>query len=366
MKTRRFTTAFVVLWGVSISTGAQDPPQKYTLKVGYLPATHDTLLFIAVHEKLFAPNLDVQLVKFSSSPDILNELRGGSVDVAIPGIAAPVQRIAEGAPFTIVGGAAQESAAVVVQPKYKAKFFDGDQLRTKDVRMRAFTKMKIGSVKLSTGDALFRCAIMDDKVSVSIDDSYHNPKDVLADLKGGRLDAAVLWSPHMTTAEKDGMSIVLWLGEILPNHVCCRQVVRQDYLSTNRPAVVLYLAGLIRAKSLYDASQRSPDDEVRVLRAVGEYVLTPPDDLKKELFGKQPRTKLSVDLNQPGIEAYLNKMAQEKIIIPAQIEQVKKKIDASLLYDAYRNVGLSKEQAQIATTGGFESLPEEARARIRN
>src|ERR1700731_672836 len=235
--------------------------QQYSLKVGYLPATHDTLLFVAAHEKLFPSNLDVQLVKYTSSPDILNEMRGGRVDVAIPGVAAPIQRIAEGAPFVIVGGAAQESAAVVVNPKqdYGTRFFERGQLRPLDGRLQAFANMKVGSVKLSTGDALFRCAMRDRNVPVSIDDSYHNPKDVLLDLKGGRLDAAVLWSPHMTTAEYDGMPIVFWLNEILHDHVCCRQVVRSDYLAERRDAVVLYLIGLIRAKAVYDAAQNSPE-----------------------------------------------------------------------------------------------------------
>lgn len=359
-------TALLLLLSTAL-TVAQDSRTKYSLRVGYLPATHDTLLFIAVHEKLFPPNLDVQLLKYSSSPDILNEMRGGSVDVAIPGVAAPIQRIAEGAPFAIVAGAAQESAAVVTKSDYKAKFFDGDQLRPLNDRIRAFANMKIGSVKLSTGDALFRCAIKDNKVPVSIDDSYHSPKDVLLDLKGGRLDAAVLWSPHMTTAEKDNMPIVLWLGEVLPNHVCCRQVVRQDYLAGNREAVVLYLGGLIRAKALYDASQKSAKHKQRVLEAVREYVLVDPkypDVLEKELFGEEPRTKLSVDLNEHGIAEYLEKMAEERMISPAQVEEVKKGIDGSVLYDAYRKVGLSDDQAQIAMSKGFASVPEEARTQM--
>lgn len=365
MKILISSIAATLLLATRTATTAQDQPLKHTLKVGYLPATHDTLLFVALHEKLFPPNLDVQLVKFSSSPDILNELRGGSVDIAIPGIAAPIQRIAEGAPFTIVAGAAQESAAVVVQSKHRSKFFDGDKLRPKDIRIHAFANMRIGSVKLSTGDALFRCAVMDNNLPVTIDDSYHNPKDVLADLKGGRLDAAVLWSPHMTTSERDGMSIVLWLGEVLPNHVCCRQVVRKAYIASDREAVLLYLVGLIRAKSLYDSSRASSEDQARVLNAVGQYVLTSREDLMKELFGSDPRTKLSIDLNNIGINDYLNKMAQEQLISSSQIEGVKKNIDSTILRDAYKRLGLSDEQAQLASTKGFDSIPEELRAQMR-
>ena len=357
MKATLFAAMLSLFWILPASP--QDSGTSYSIKVGYLPATHDTLLFIAVHEKLFPKNLDVRLVKFSSSPDILNELRIGRVDVAIPGVAAPIQRIANGEPFTIVAGAAQESAAVVVKPEQKAKFFDGDQLRSLETRLQAFSKLKVGSVKLSTGDALFRSAILDHHVAVSIDDSYHNPKDVLFDLKGGRLDAAVLWSPHMTTAENDGMPIVMWLGEVLRNHVCCRQVVSDNYLSANREAVVLYLVGLIKAKVLYDSSQSSPDDKERVLKSVSEYVLNPPDVLEKELFsnsGAAPRTKLSVDLNRQGIADYLAKMAQGKMISAAQTDKVNKCIESSVLYDAYKRLSLSDEQATAAVSKGFDSV----------
>jgi ABC-type nitrate/sulfonate/bicarbonate transport system substrate-binding protein len=367
MKTRQFLIeAFFLLTWV-VSTTAQDAPPKYALRVGYLPATHDALLFVAKHEKLFPPNLDVQLVKYTSSPDILNEMRGGRVDIAIPGIAAPIQRIAEGAPFNIIGGAAQESAAVVVRLEHKSKFYAGDQLLPKEERIRAFTKMKIGSVKLSTGDALFRCAIKDNNVQVSLNDSYHNPKDVLADLKGGRLDAAVLWSPHMTTAEDElGLPIVLWLGEVLRNHVCCRQVVRQEYLAGNREAVVLYLVGLIKAKLVYDSAQHFQQDKERVLASVAEYVLNPKAVLEKELFGQTPRTKLSVDLNQQGISDYLEKMAQENLVSATQVTAVNNSIDSSVLTDAYKRFHLSNEQAQLATLKGFDSVAEILRAAPHN
>src|SRR4051812_12473582 len=113
-----FTRVWLVLFILGLQTlrGADAPPKEFLMRVGYLPATHDTLLFIAAEEKFFPANLEVQLIKYTSSPDILNDLRGQKIDVAIPGVAAPVQRIAEGAPFVVVGGAAQESAAVVVAP----------------------------------------------------------------------------------------------------------------------------------------------------------------------------------------------------------------------------------------------------------
>jgi ABC-type nitrate/sulfonate/bicarbonate transport system substrate-binding protein len=367
MKIQQFITKAVLLFAWPALCNAQESAQKYSLKVGYLPATHDALLFIAVHEKLFPSNLSVELVKFTSSPDILNEMTGGRVDIAIPGIAAPIQRIAEGAPFNIIGGAAQESAAVVVRLEHKPKFFAGDQLLPKADRIHAFEKMKVGSVKLSTGDALFRCAIKDNNVHVALNDSYHNPKDVLADLKGGRLDAAVLWSPHMTTAEEEsGLPIVLWLGEVLRNHVCCRQVVRHEYLKDNREAVVLYLVGLIKAKLVYDSAQKLPPDKERVLSSVAQYVLNPRNVLEKELFGGSPRTKVSVDLNPRGITEYLQKMAQENLVSTSQAARVNQSVDPTVITDAYKRFHLSDAQAELATTQGFESIAEVLRTQPQN
>ena len=58
------------------------------LRVAYLPATHDTLLFIALQEQFFVSyGLRVEMRSYLNSPKALAALESGEVDIAIPGIA---------------------------------------------------------------------------------------------------------------------------------------------------------------------------------------------------------------------------------------------------------------------------------------
>src|SRR5688572_12054086 len=129
--------------GLAAEEAANEP--AHVIRVGYLPATHDSLLFIAKSRNLFPAGLTVELNKYTSSPDILNDLRGEKIDVGIPGVAAPIDFIKGGAPFTIVGGAAEKSAAVVVIPKY-AQAFKNPRLTLAE-KMGLFKGLVIGSVK---------------------------------------------------------------------------------------------------------------------------------------------------------------------------------------------------------------------------
>jgi len=331
--------AFITL----LCSACLSPAQEYTIRVGYLPATHDSLLFIAQEQGFFPTNLNVKLLKFASSPDILSEMRNERVDLGIPGVAAPIYFIGGGAPFVIIGGAAQESAAVVIS-KPKAKQFQG--VKYPD-NLRLFSGLRIGSVKQSTGDALFREVTTN--INVQINDSYRNPKDILNDLKGERLDGAVLWSPHMTVAEDDGTAtVVLWLGSVLPNHVCCRQVVRADFLSQNEVAVELYLAGLIRAMDFYT----DPSHQPRVIEIAQKYIVNPPKILERELYGEK-RTKLSVDLNATGIDQYLDAMCGGNLITRQTSAQVRTQIQNGPMLSAYKRIGLSDADAKKAVELGF-------------
>jgi len=349
---------FLLIGGLAGSAAAEPPAKPEILVVGYLPATHDSLLFIAMERGFFPPQLTVELAKYSSSPDILNDMRSEKVDLGIPGVAAPINFIAGGAPFKIVGGAAQESAAVVVAPKFQSRFAGPRQ--SLDSKMKQFAGMRIGSVRQSTGDALFRKAIQDHKVgSVDLNDSYRDPKVLLSDLLTDKVDGAVLWSPHMTTAEAQGMPVVLWLGEVLPKHVCCRQVVRARYLAAHEDAVVMYLEGLIRAMAFYN----NPKNHDAVMAAVGKYVLNPPEVLEQELYN-QRRTKLSVDINAGGIQAYVDAMQTFAHLDSTQLSDVSKSIETAPLYRAYKNLLNDDGLARKAVSQGFDSVKEQLQATL--
>lgn len=63
---------------------------RTVVRVGYLPATHDALLFISKEEGLFnRSKIDVQVRTYDNSVQILNDLKNGLLDIGIPGLATP-------------------------------------------------------------------------------------------------------------------------------------------------------------------------------------------------------------------------------------------------------------------------------------
>ncbi|HLG58127.1 MAG TPA: ABC transporter substrate-binding protein [Vicinamibacterales bacterium] len=326
-----------------------------TVRVGYLPATHDTLLFIALEERLFSAQIAVDPRQYKASPDILKDLAAQHIDLGIPGIAAPVNFISSGQPFSIVGGAAAESAAVVV-PTARAAQFLGKSLSAK---MAAFRGLRVGTVRQSTGDALFRKAVRDaGLVTVVNIREYADPNALLAELRSQFIDAAVLWSPHMSRAEEgtSPMKIVMWMDEVLPSHVCCRQVVHDGFLASRRQAVVHYLAGIIRAMKFY----QEPKNKERILAIAAKWIPgNSPAILEKELYiadadhHNHPRTTLSADLNMDGISTYVSAMAKTTGLNSSKTGPVLAKVDRRALVEAYRTLGLSASEAERCVSQGF-------------
>jgi NitT/TauT family transport system substrate-binding protein len=343
------------LFSVLLLGRGGSPDSGVAIRVGYLPATHDILLFIAKDASLFPNSLQVETVPYKNSPDMLRDLAAQRLDLAIPGVAAPLNFISSGHEFTIVGGAAAESAAVVV-PLSEARRFEGQSTLQ---RIKNFKGLRVGTVRQSTGDALFRKALKDAGVLDSVDiREYGDPNALLSELRNQFIDGAVLWSPHMSRAEASvpQMKIVLWLGEVLPHHVCCRQVVRDSFLRTQRKSVVLYLAGIIRAMEFY----QSPSHHEQVIGIARHWISGTPDDiLEKELFSDKinktpPRTTVSVDLDKDGIQNYVDAM---KSISGLDSAKVMAKVDATLMQDAYEYLGLSQSDAAKCTAQGFIGCP---------
>jgi len=58
------------------------------------------------------------------------------------------------------------------------------------------------------------------------------PKDMKAALSTGQVDAYIAWEPYVSDSVVGGVgNVLLWSGEIMPNHPCCVVVVRNDFLS---------------------------------------------------------------------------------------------------------------------------------------
>jgi len=361
-KKRVSATLRVLLTAVVSLVCKAQGPNSSAIRVGYLPATHDTLLFIALEERLFPSNLRVEPHRYSNSAEVLQHLAAGDIDLGIPGIAAPARYIGSGAEFLIVGGAATKSAALVARQELAKEFPDYPNRKLTDDEIRQFfVKLRgrrVGTVVQSTGDSIFRSAIPKEWMRQIIIQTKNSPSEILTDLQAGSLDAGVLWSPHMTRAENSGMKIVLWMYQILPEHVCCRMVCAQEFAKKNPESLSAFLAGILKANERFQL-----EGHREIMRTVNKY-LSPAladADLELELFGDRvrgipPRTSISPDLYEKGVDEYLKRMEEAQILTKEQRERVRGNVVRTYLVRAYNLVfpRLSDNEADKCARDGYK------------
>ena len=247
--------------------------ENIPVKAGYLPSAEHVLYFIAKEKNFFALNgAEVELFRFTNSAEGLAAVKAGKLDVGFFGTAAPLAFIAKGADFTIFGGGGGEGAALVTRPEFAEKYHDLKNLRGATV----------GVVRLATGDVVFRAALhrigVDWRKDVKFKE-FDSPAVVLEALKKGNLDAAVLWIPYYTLAEKQGLKIVKFSGDLLKGHTCCRQTALTAAIKDNPEKFTRFLRGLLDAYRFYLGHHEETID------IVAKYIPIDKGVIREDLYG---------------------------------------------------------------------------------
>lgn len=256
----------------SDKSAPQAVTEKIKFNVGYLPAVGHVLYFIAQEKGFFAEEgLDVELFQFTNSGEGLNAIKSGKLDVGSFGTAAPLTFIDKGTPFVMFGGMQSEGHAVVAKPENVDKF----------KTVQGFIGTKVATVRLATGDAVWRQALskagIDWKTQVTVQE-LDSPAAVLEAVKKGSADAGIVWVPFTEMAEQQGLSIVEWSSQYLDSHVCCRLVGLADHIKDNKEGFSRFSRALIRA---YDFYLNNQDETVDI---ISKYVKIDKTLLKKAAY----------------------------------------------------------------------------------
>ena len=239
---------------------AEAESKLVTLKVGHLPVTGHAKFFVAKEEGFFkAEGLDVELVEFTNSADGLAALRAHKLDLGAFGTTAPLVHIAKGADIRIIGGVMGEDAAIIATPE-NAKI-----IKT----IADFKGKKVATVRLATGDAVFRGALdeagLNWKTDVQIFE-LKNPPAVLAAVKSGQVDAGVTWGPHDITAEAQGLQVIIRSRSLQPGHPCCRLTVNAKDFQERPEVWGRFIRAFLRAEKFAN------DNHEKTLDDVGKYL----------------------------------------------------------------------------------------------
>jgi len=215
----------------------------YQLRVGYATSLGTQLGFIAEHEGFFKEeNLQVDFIPFQTTADGLNALQAGKIDIGISfGTAGPLTFISKGADFVIFGGHLEGGSPIFSRPE--------DQEKYKDIQ--SFKGKKIGTIRLYTGDIVFRAALADAGIDWKKDVEiieFKNPSMLIEAIKARKVDVGVGAPSNLGMAEEAGLVAVNWSNNLSPGHVCCRVVTRGSELNEKQEAYKRFVKALIKAE----------------------------------------------------------------------------------------------------------------------
>jgi len=272
--------------GVSLAAVAQDGRTK--LKVGLIPVPEHSKLVVAHDQGFFAQEgLEVELVEFANSADGMSALRGGKTDAGSVGVTAPLVHIAKGAEnIRLIGGLGGEGSAVVSKPELAARLAD----------VKGLKGLKVGTVRLSSSDAIVRAALAKEGVDWRKDlqvFELKSPPAVLEAVKSGEVDAGVVWAPFDLKAEEIGLKVALRTGKLSPGHPCCRVAVLAEDLARRPEVWKAYLKALLRAERFIAENHQATVD------TVAKALKIDPKLVERTIYGGD--TEFSSDPNTKGI-----------------------------------------------------------------
>jgi NitT/TauT family transport system substrate-binding protein len=217
---------------------------------------------VAKEEGLFANNgLDVQLSQFPNSADGYTALLAGKLDVIAMGSTAPAVYISKGSNLTEFGGLMGEGTASVTLPRNADKYKN----------ISGWKGTTIATVRMSTGDVVYRSAMLDAGLNLSTDvtiQELKTPQDVMDAVKSGKADIGIVWLPYQQVAGTQGLAVINYGDEFYAGHPCCRFTVTNTTLENDRSTYVRFEKALIEA---YHFVKTNPNQTVADVKKYAQF-----------------------------------------------------------------------------------------------
>lgn len=226
--------------------GNEETPEVTTLHWGR--ANSGNILVTIARQNGYLEDVGLEVIEdpVESSSAALTALQTGQVDVTSnQGTNNPLQFIAEGSEFTVVGGYMLKGMYLVCQKDTEYN----------DVQDLVGTKIAYAGVHPTVGIAMLDAGIdpMDESNVEWL--TYSTNSDRLAAVVAGEADYAVLSGDQLYAVENnDQLKIACWLDDLVPNYGCCRMNMRTEFVEENPVTVKLLLKALIRAEQWYLAN----------------------------------------------------------------------------------------------------------------
>jgi NitT/TauT family transport system substrate-binding protein len=330
--------------GGKAATSAKDK-----IRVGYLPATHDSLFFSAMEAGYYKDlGLEVEPFIFYSGGKMGEATAAGKLDAFIVGSTAPMFYISKGAPVSIVGGDAFFGSGIVTLPE------NVNQLNKKDINI--FRGKTIATIRLGTADGIWRgylweAGIRDTDGGDMTTLNLGSPGDVVAAVRGGKALGGLVWEPYVSLADLEGYPPAFWIKWLDP-HSCCRTSMNDNFLQSNPEAAIKFLQGIMMAEKEY---YLNPDNHDEFIEQSDVWLRIGYDALHKGLFYREPmldgdfRLRLGSGVAKPNTDRFAEVIYKWLKWKPETVDEIKRKVKTEYNYEAAKRIGYSDTDAQRLT-----------------
>ena len=209
----------VILLGISIISCGDNSSSKGKTKIGYLSIPHALPLYILDEVK----KGDVELVKFSSWPDLGDALSSGKIDGASVLIELAMKAKANGIDLKAVALGHKDGNVVVVNKDIES----GKDLVGKTIAVPS---------KLSSHYILINEMLKSEGIDISqVNIVELSPPEMPVALQEGRIEAYCVAEPFGAKAVVGNVGKVYKESpDIIKDSICCGLVLRGDYIKNNK------------------------------------------------------------------------------------------------------------------------------------
>lgn len=206
----------------SLGCITKTPSENITLRIGYQPSTHQIAEMVAMEKGWWLEDLRpfgvtaVEEYEFPSGPPEMQAMLAGSLDVAYVGTAPPISAIAGGLDAKIVAGVNTNGSALALR-------MDREYSGPGSLKGMSVATFPPGSIQ----DIVLKKWLKENGVDPSeVRILPMSPGDAVTAMFAGQVDGSFLPEPSPSVIETAGKGrVVVYSGEMWPNHACCSLVV---------------------------------------------------------------------------------------------------------------------------------------------
>jgi ABC-type nitrate/sulfonate/bicarbonate transport system substrate-binding protein len=315
--------AAAIAWFVSVALLNAQERTRFPVGVG-TKTLGTGLVWLATKKGFFEEQgLDVQPVLLRGTPIAVQALVGESLYLTMGSADAMVSAAVGGADLVSVAGVINGlTQAIVAGKQYKS---------IKDLRGTTVGVQSLASGATTTLKHIFKQNGLDypgDYKLLAVGGGNFN----LAALSSGQVAAAFLVVPLVYAAEEQGMNILAYYKDYIPNYQLTVMSVKRAWAAKNRPLLVRFLRGALRAQRWLFANKEAAAD------FFAKEIQIAPSLARKgwEYYTTNRIWHPTLELNLEGMKVALQMLAEEAKIAPPD---PLKYMDRTYLQQALKELG---------------------------